>query len=178
MSAASPLAIASQLRSENVCEYVLFLWQQEDLLRAFGMDVERLSQALSADEETRAWYEHLATMMAEEGVAEKGHPQVHQNVLIWLADLHARLLASPRFPFYSAAYYKALPFIVELRSRTHGEEKNEVENCLEAMYGLLMLRLKGKQPSQETQTAMDAISHLVAMLAAYYKKEQANELKL
>lgn len=173
----SPSSISSQLRQENVCEYVLFLWQQEDLLRAFGMDVAKLAQALSADEETRTWYENLATMMAEEGVAEKGHPQVHQNVLLWLTELHTRLLASSKFPFYAAAYYKALPFIVELRSRSHGEQKNEVENCLEAMYGLLMLRLKGKQPTIETQTAIDAISKLLAMLAAYYKQDQEGTLE-
>lgn len=177
MSTASPLSIAASLRAENVCEYVLFLWQQEDLLRAFGMDVDKLSQAMSADEETRQWYEHLAVMMSEEGVAEQGHPQVHQNVIVWLSELHTRLLASPKFPFYSAAYYKALPFIVELRSRSHGEQKHEIENCLEAMYGLLMLRLKGKQASAETQTAIDAISKLLSMLAAYYKQDQAGTLE-
>ena len=174
----SPLQTAAALRQENVAEYLLFLWQQEDLLRAFGMDVERLCQAMAADEETRRWYDDLASMMAEEGVGESGHVQVHNNVLIWLSDLHARLLRSPDEPFYSAAYYKALPYIVELRSRSHGQAKGEIENCMEALYGLLMLRVQGKQMRPETQTAMDAISRLIALLAAYYKKEQAGELKL
>ena len=174
----SPFETAASLREENIAEYLLFLWQQEDMLRAFGMNVDRLCLAVGADEETRRWYGDLACMMVEEGVSVSGHAQVHTNVLIWLSDLHARLLRSPDEPFYTAAYYKALPYIVELRSRSHGQEKGEVENCMEALYGLLMLRAQGKQMNPETQTAMDAISHLIALLAAYYKKDQAGELKL
>ena len=61
--------------------------------------------------------------MREEDVREKGHLQINRNVIINLTDLHNALLASPKFPFYNAAYFKALPFIVELRSK-NGRRKN------------------------------------------------------
>ena len=68
-----------------------------------------------SDEQKRAleqWYSDLIQMMRDEGVMDKGHLQINKNVIIWLTDLHLRLLRSPKFPYYSAAYYKALPFIV------------------------------------------------------------------
>ena len=32
-------------------------------------------------------------------------------------DLHLQLLRSPKFPYYNSAYYKVLPYIVELRAK-------------------------------------------------------------
>ena len=73
-------------------------------------------------------------MMREEGVREKGHLQINRNVIINLTELHAALLASPKFPFYSSAYFKALPFIVELRNKNGQKEEPELETCFEALY--------------------------------------------
>ena len=79
-----------------------------------------------SDEERRElteWYAKLASMMREEGVREKGHLQINRNVIINLTELHAALLASPKFPFYSSAYFKVLPFIVELRNKNGQKEE-------------------------------------------------------
>lgn len=62
-----------------------------------------------------------------------------------MTDLHLRLLASPKFPYYSAAYYKALPFIVELRSKGADKDVPELETCFDAMYGVLMLKLQKRK---------------------------------
>ena len=66
-------------------------------------------------------------MMRAEGVTEKGHLQINRNVIRNLTDLHADLLASTKYPFYNAAYFKALPFIVELRQKGGQEEEPELE---------------------------------------------------
>ena len=71
----------------------------------------------------REWYGNLITMMNEEGVREKGHLQINKNIIINLTELHNALTSSPKFPFYSAAYFKALPFIVELRNK-NGKRKS------------------------------------------------------
>ena len=108
-----------------MAEYLLYMWQVEDTLRAYDLDVERMAReyipqfGLDAEksEALRGWYESLIEMMREEGVTEKGHLQVNKNIIILLNDLHVQLLKSSKHPFYSAAYYKALPFIVELRAK-------------------------------------------------------------
>ena len=110
--------------------------------------------------------------MREENVQEKGHVQVVRNTLILLADRHAELLLDPKQPFYSAAYYKALPYIVELRAHGSDREKNEIENCLDAVYGVTLLKMKGKPVSEETLQAMQPITHLLEMLSQLYKEKE------
>ena len=89
-------------------------------------------------------------MMRSEGVMEKGHIQLNKNVIITLTDLHLRLLKSPKEMVYSAAYYKTLPYIVQLRAKSGGEDLPELETCFAAVYGYLLLRMQGKEVSAET----------------------------
>ncbi|MBO7568844.1 MAG: DUF4924 family protein [Bacteroidaceae bacterium] len=177
--------IAEQLKKKNVAEYLLYMWQVEDTLRAYELDVERIDReyipqfGLDAEksETLKGWYESLVEMMREEGVTEKGHLQVNKNIIILLNDLHVQLLKSSKHPFYSAAYYKALPFIVELRSKSaESQEKGEIENCFDALYGTMLLRAQKKEVSPETATAIDNIAKFIALLSDYYQKDKAGEV--
>ncbi len=178
--------ISQQLKQKNIAEYLLYMWQIEDLIRANGFDMERIRKTVIdpyplSDEqkmEMARWYEDLIQMMHDEGVMEKGHLQISRNIIIWLTDLHLRLLRSPKFPYYSAAYYKALPFIVELRAKGADREEPELETCFEAMYGVLLLKLQKKEVSEATRKAIKTIGDLLAMLAGYYIKEKKGELDL
>jgi hypothetical protein len=178
--------IAEQLRKKNIAEYLLYMWQVEDTLRAYGLDADRMAAeyipqfGLDAEksEAMKDWYENLIQMMREEGVTERGHLQVNKNILILLGDLHAELLKSSKHPFYSAAYYKVLPFIVELRSKsTESQEKGELENCFDALYGMMLLKAQKKDISAETATAIDNIAKFIGMLSDYYKKDKAGEVE-
>ena len=169
-----------------MAEYLLYMWQVEDMLRAYGLDADRMATeyipqfGLDAEksEALKGWYENLIQMMREEGVTEKGHLQVNRNILILLTDLHAQLLKSSKHPFYSAAYYKALPFIVELRAKSaESQAKNEIENCFDALYGMMLLRAQKKEVSTETATAIDNIAKFIGMLSDYYQKDKAGEVE-
>lgn len=46
---------------------------------------------------------------------------------------------------YGAAYYKTLPFIVQLRAKSGGEDLPELETCFNAIYGFLMLKMQGRK---------------------------------
>ena len=117
------MKISQQLKEKNIAEYLIYMWQVEDLLRANKCDIDLIrSNVISrypAEEHAalEEWYGNLADMMRAEGVTEKGHLQINRNVIRNLTDLHADLLASTKYPFYNAAYFKALPFIVELRQK-------------------------------------------------------------
>ena len=178
--------IAEQLKKKSIAEYLLYMWQVEDLVRAYGWDAERMAEEyipqFGLDEEKsrelKGWYENLIQMMREEGVTETGHLQVNKNILILLTDLHAQLLKSSKHPFYSAAYYKALPFMVELRSKSaESQKKNEIENCFDALYGMMLLKAQKKEVSAETATAIDNIAKFIGMLSDYYQKEKEGEVE-
>ncbi|MBQ5462275.1 MAG: DUF4924 family protein [Bacteroidaceae bacterium] len=179
------MCISQKLQKENIAEYLLYMWQVEDLIRANGLDIDKLQESYlnrfklegkEADAQ-REWYENLIEMMRSEGVQEKGHLQINKSVITMLNDLHNELLKSPKHPYYSAAYYKALPYIVELRNRSNTRDECEIENCFDAMYGLMMLRLQGKPVSEDTKKAMEDISRFLAMLAEYYKKDKKGEVE-
>lgn len=178
---------ASIKKKENIAEYLLYMWQIEDIIRAYGLDMDRIQSGIidrytdltdSQRKQLREWYESLVDMMRSEGVKEKGHLQLNKNVIIDLTDLHLRLLKSPREPFYTAAFYKALPYIVELRAKSQGNESGEIETCFNALYGILMLRLQQREVSDGTQKAMKDVTAFVALLAEKYRLEKSGELEL
>lgn len=178
---------ASAKKKENIAEYLLYMWQIEDVIRAYGLDIDRIGADIVnaytdiSDEQRHAlyeWYESLIDMMRSEGVAHTGHLQINKNIIIDLTDLHLRLLKSPREPFYTAAFYKALPYIVELRAKAQGAQVGELETCFNALYGILMLRLQHREVSDDTLKAMKDISTFVALLAEKYRLEKAGELEL
>jgi len=180
------MKIAKQLKDSNIAEYLLYMWQLEDTLRAYGCDGERVEQEYVSrfdyTDEERAqeaqWLTDLCAMMREEGVAQQGHLQMNKGTLSLLTDLHLQLLQSPKHPFYSAAYYKVLPLIVELRARSGHTEAPELESCFDALYGVMLLRLQKKTVSAETQEAITTISRFLALLADAWNKERAGELEL
>ena len=178
---------ASAKKKENIAEYLLYMWQIEDIIRAYDLDMERISTNivdaytdLSAEQRTmlHEWYESLIDMMRSEGVAQQGHLQLNKNVIIDLTDLHLRLLKSTREPFYTAAFYKALPYIVELRAKSQGAQVGEIETCFNALYGILMLRLQKREVSADTLKAMKDITAFVTVLAEKYRLDKAGELEL
>ena len=175
--------ISRQLKQQNIAEYLIYMWQVEDMLRAYGCDLERIRQNLVSrfPEEQQGelvqWYEDLLEMMRCEEGMQQGHLQINKNVITWLTDLHLQLLASPKFPYYSAAYYKALPFIVELRSKGVNKEEPELETCFEALYGILLLKLQKKEISEETKKAQEAITTMLSMLSTYYIECKKGELE-
>ena len=180
------MIIARQKRKENIAEYLLYMWQVEDLIRANKFDMDSINSTVIAHydqpeevkKEIAQWYEELIEMMRSEGVMEKGHIQLNKNVIITLTDLHLRLLKSPKEMVCSAAYYKTLPYIVQLRAKSGGEDLPELETCFAAVYGYLLLRMQGKEVSAETLEGIKQISSFLALLAEKYREAMKGELKL
>ncbi len=177
--------ISKLLKEKNIAEYLIYMWQVEDLIRANNFDINKIEEnvinpyPLTDDQrkEMIKWYEDLINMMRDEGVMEKGHLQINKNIISWLTDLHLQLLRSSKYPYYSAAYYKTLPFIVELRAKGADKEEPELATCFDALYGILLLKLQKKEISEETIKAQDAISTFLGMLAKYYIEDKKGELE-
>ena len=93
-----------------------------------------------------------------------------------MVELHQALLKDPRFAEYTAEFYKTLPYIVELRAKAGDQKSGEIETCFMALYGMLMLRLRSQEITPETQNAIKQISHFIALLAHYYKLNDADKL--
>lgn len=180
--------VAQELRTRNIAEFLLYMWQVEDIVRAFGLDIDKISQNYIArfdqwtpSQKTEAanWYQDLINMMRSEKVAEKGHLRICHNVVINLTDLHNSLMASQKFPYYRAAYNEALPLIVEFRSKQPDcDSRPEIESCFDLLYGITMLRLRKMPVSDDTLRASKTISTFIGMLSNYYHENLKSPLDL
>lgn len=192
------MIIAQRLQYTHRAEYLLYMWQVEDILRAYSCDIDRidveyLTRFADLDDDTRhamhRWYSDLCDMMRVEAKVKEGHLQICQNVIIGMAELHDALMNSPSFPYYTQLYHRVLPYIVELRSRrgdaNHSEEASctltgsavELLTLLEAMYGVMILRLQNREISSETASAQNEISEFIATLSDYWTKYHDGKLE-
>ena len=176
--------IAQELRKKSIAEYLLYMWQVEDIIRVYGCSLSRIRREYieqfdyndEQKEDLADWYGNLVTMMNQEGKREHGHLQINQIVLQDMAELNAQLLNSTKFPFYNAEYYKVLPFIVELRNKGD-KEVGEIETCMNALYGTMLLRLQKKDITPNTEHAIKEITTFIGMLSDYYIKDKTEGLK-
>ncbi len=171
-------------KQDNIAEYLLFMWQTEDLLRACELDIDKVQQSLidsvdRTDEETtniRDWYEGLILMMKSEGLQKEGHLQINKNLLIDLTDVHLRLLKDPKESEYIGTFYNTLPHIVALRAKSGNMKASELETCFTALYGYLLLKLQKREISAETQAAVAQITSLLRLLSKKYKSMDLEEM--
>ena len=177
--------IANELRKTNIAEYLLYMWQIEDTIRAFDCSISRIRREYidrfdyndEQKEEEADWFGNLIRMMNLEGCREQGHLQINKVTMQQLTELHAQLLSSSKYPFYNAEYYKVLPYIVELRNHGADKEENEIETCFNSLYGVMLLRLQQKEISANTQQAVKEITTLIGMLNDYYLKDKQEPLE-
>ncbi|WP_270488228.1 DUF4924 family protein [Butyricimonas synergistica] len=181
------MLIAREKRKSNVAEYILYMWQVEDMLRAMAMDIQQLEQNVvsrfQVDENTRKeireWYDNLIEMMKKEKVVKGGHLQVIKNMVNELTELHFYLLHEAQDMKYKQLFMMAANNLLDYRRKTNlPEEVSDVELALHALYGHLMLRLQKKEINSQTAMAMESFSRMIAYLAARYKAMEENEEKM
>lgn len=168
------MIIARELRKTNIAEYILYMWQVEDLLRACAFDPERIEKQLvsrfKADEKTglelAAWYNNLAVMMEKEHIREMGHLQVLINLINDLNEFHLKLLEVQNDLDYIRLYRLNELAISDFMQKS--EAKNEVEACLNALYGIMVLKLKNAEISQSTLNSAKGFGQLIGHLSARY----------
>lgn len=178
--------IARKLKKENICEYLLYMWQIEDLIRACGLNMDVLNenvvskfpvQSETERKEIYNWYESLIEMMRMENVQEKGHLQLNKNIIIELDDFHSQLMSSGQVPAYNAKFFHVLPFVNQLRIKAE-PGIGDIELCFNFMYGIMMLRMKKQSISPETAQTQTEVSKFLVLLAKNFKAFRDGELDL
>ncbi len=178
------MLIARQKKQENIAEYVVYMFQIEDLMRACNLDFEIVKQKIISQysqtkellDEISYWYENIIELMKNQKIEKKGHLQEIENVIDDLNDLHLQLLRSPLHPDYKIAYQEAAPVIGQSIVLTKKQGASEIEVCFEMMYMIILLKLQKKEISKDTEFAVGKISRLLAVLSEKYKKYDADDI--
>ncbi len=180
------MVIAEQKKKENIIEYILYMWQVEELIRANGLDMQRINQNIipsyKLPEEkllqTKEWWGNLVEMMKLEGRETTGHLQININTVNDVNQLHQRLLKAPNEQKYQFHFNSIIPTLKDFDVKTGKKLKNDLEICLTAIYTTFILKIKGETISEGTQTAVEEISQFLKQLAIKYKLDQEDKLDL
>lgn len=146
-------------KHDNIAEYILYLWQIEDYLRAFP------EQACNSTE-----LMELSDMMHTEGIMNGGHLQLAVNALREMEDLHDELLQTEA-P-YKAVILHLAPSLNLFKAKTDRPTMSDVEACLTLLYQVMLLRLKKQEISPETNTVVNDATQLLRFLSKTYYDNQ------
>ncbi len=179
--------IAQQKRKENIAEYILYLWQIEDLLRALQFSPEAIYSTLvkprkldsSQEQVLLAWYMDIANLLAQEKKEESGHLNHTLHLISDLHDLHLRLMQQQELgEDYRQRYSVLAQHLPALRSRLGKEsDMSNTELCFRALYAALLYRVKGNGEKAVADT-IEVVSPVIATLAEYYRKVERGEIDL
>lgn len=180
------MLIALQKRHENIAEYILYLWQVEDLLRALQFSPEAIYTTLvakteGADEQQKEnifnWYMQIVELLRKEGKAEKGHIDHTLHLIGDLHNLHLQLMKLPVGEHYRHTYATLAAELPRLRTLMDNNDISDTELCFRALYAALLYRIKGGG-EQAIADTLAVISPAIGELAALYGKVERGELDL
>jgi len=180
------MIVAQQKKKENIIEYILYMWQIEDLIRANNLDLSLIDKNIISSYkqdadillEIREWWSNLTEMMRLENKVSKGHLQVNINTLNDVNQLHIKLLKAPNEVAYQHLYNSMAATIQEFDNKSGNNLDNDVEICLTAIYSSFIIKLKGQEVSEQTNIAIKNFSKLLNALSKKYKTDQEGKLDL
>ncbi len=177
------MLVAKDKKRTNIAEYVIYMWQLEDLVRALKFDINLLEQHVfglfsESDElklEIKNWYLDIIQMMQIEKIENSGHLQVTENVILDLEGLHRSIINDDSQKKYAELYHKAGLNIFELSKKLKSESESEIQIMFHGLYALLLMRMKKREVTDETVAAMSTFSDLLALLAKKYHEREKKE---
>ncbi len=170
------MIIAEQKRKENIAEYLLYMYQVEDMIRANKLDLDSIEKTLISQfdvpygvkRDMREWYRTLIGMMTEEQKEVAGHLAILENLSDQMHEMHHEILKQGIDKAYKEVYDRAKPNIEALRMRSGHSKDNDIQVALNGLYGLLILKLKKSSITDDTLKAFETIKELIAELSLRY----------
>jgi len=170
-------AIAERKKAQNIGEYLIYMYQMEDLIRSYQGNMEEIGlyvvahYPVSEEEknEIKAWFGGLANAMQEQGILAKGHLKELNELVASLLQLHYLLLKSDAN--YATTFHLVKPHLLEAVEAAQTEDLgNEIQICLNGVYGLLLCRLLGKKVSDRQLEAAEAFGNVLSQLNFNYQQ--------
>lgn len=179
------MIVAQEKRKKNIAEYILYLWQVEDMIRALDFDMDKIESTLvssyDVDEtkktEITAWYRNYVLMMQKEQKQKTGHMQVVTNLTNDLNAFHLAIIAQQVDAEY-IKLYQEIKADIELVRQKSGQSHHDVEVALNTLYLILMLKMKKQEVSEGTQQAVWKFGNFMGHLSKLYRAYEAGDLEL
>ncbi len=178
------MLIAQQKKAENIAEYILYMFQIEDIIRAYDFDVDRIMENFvlpqlpdkSFENQYRDWYTGLINQMRSQRIEKHGHTNEVKEVLVEISYMHNTLMNLSQDSKYITLFETAMPVIEEFKAKSNVKDRNEIEVMFHALYMKLLMRLKKQEISAETEDAFDKMRVVLAYLAKAYKQMKSGNM--
>ena len=178
------MIVAKEKIKTNIGEYLLYMFQVEDLIRACNLDsgvveVSIISQYQVEEktrEEIKSWCLGLVDLMIEERLDKKGHLSFITNKINEVLEFHQYLLQSSDHQDYQLLFNKASTIINELKPKQ--KSNNDVDVMLNTIYGIYLLKLQKQEITKETLESSQKLSVLLGELSRKFKDYESGELKI
>ena len=142
-------------KKDNIAEYILWLSQMEDYLRAFPEEAERTQEL-----------HELHEMMHREGIADAGHTNLAKIALGEMEELHSQQMETDAV--YRAAIMRIHPSLNLLKAKTDHPTMSDIEACLLLLYQIMLLRLQKREISAETRQVQQQATEILRFLSRAY----------
>ena len=181
-------SIAQAKRRTNIAEYILYLWQLEDLLRALQFSPEAIwsqlvaSQAPGEEEKQNnllMWYMDVGSLLREEGKEKTGHLDHTLHLIGDLHTLHEQLLQAPAGERYRTLYARLQPELPRLREMTGRQDISDTELAFRTLYAAMLYRIKGDKTKESSiSDAIELVSPVIGELARIFHLTENGELDI
>ena len=172
------MLVAQQKLKENIAEYILYMYQIEDVIRAYQFDLDAIIEnyvkpQLPDDSFLSSytkWYNDLIYNMKSQKIEKSGHLHEINEIMIEVSYLHTTLINLVKDEKYKTLFESALPNIEDFKEKSNLKDKNPIEIAFHALYMKLLLRLQKKEISAESEEAFDTMRILLAYIARAYNQ--------
>ena len=177
------MILAEEKKKTNIAEYVILMYQTQDLIRAYNFDMDRIREEIvlpqSASESMiptiEAWYADVVKEMKARNLEKKGHLHVVQEAIQEIIYLHNTLLTVVKDKKYEGLFESAHTNIEAFRKKSDLGDIHPVEICFKALYMKMLMKLQKKEISAESENAFDSMRILLAYLTkAYHQMKSGN----
>jgi len=174
------MLVADKKKKESITDYLLFIYQTEDLIRQSQFDIKKIDHyvtshySLSAEEreEAKKWYQDIMSTMRQQQLIERGHLEQTHEYIKSLASLSMELLKVDKE--YRLLYDSAKVYIQRHLEGSNGSLTAPISTCLQALYDAYVARQKGEAP---TMSIENILSCQEVMSYLSYKYKQRNSVQ-
>lgn len=167
-----------QKKDENISEYLIYMFQSEDLVRTFEFHLNRINSYVIANipvsdtekKELILWYASLIEKMRLEKIEKAGHLAELNELVDDLTELHDILKKTDKD--YFKIVDMANPFIGQQIELSKNRLTNPVQVCLNAVYGFLLIKIDGREVTTDQQDMLNKFGDILAYLSIKYREQK------
>lgn len=170
---------AEAKKRENIAEYIVHMYQTEDLIVTYDFNLDDILQYvishMSKEEaelkEILLWYAGVIDEMQQEKLPEQGRRlSSTQEFVARLSTIHSELFEKDEA--YQEIFNKARTELEEQSKLSGGKITDPVQLCINAVYGRLVISLSGKKLPESQEEMVERFGNVLAYLAGEFHQSE------